>query len=269
MDVLGLLGAALMGFTLGLLGGGGSILAVPILVYIYGLSGSVATYYSLLIVGISAGIGTLPYARKGFVDYKVGITFFIPSMVGVLIARKLLLPLIPDSFSFLGHVVTKDFIILISFAAVMVSAAWSMLKSETQKSGIFLNSKSHLKTIKMGFLVGLTTGFVGAGGGFLIIPALVSGLQIPVHRAVATSLMIIALNSMLGFASDLLFALSVQNPIDWNILLPFLGVALFGMGIGTVLNPYIPTQKLKRIFGWTVLILGAFVLFKQLQVFFA
>ena len=127
-DLLGWFGAAAMGLVLGLIGGGGSILAVPVLVYLFGQPGGLATYYSLFIVGLSAAIAVVPYARRGGVEFATAGVFFLPSLLGVAISRRILLPALPPVVEFLGLSIAKDAIVLLGFGAVMLAASVSMIR---------------------------------------------------------------------------------------------------------------------------------------------
>lgn len=240
-----------MGLTLGLIGGGGSILSVPILVYLFKVSGSSATYQSLFIVGVCAAVGVIPFARRKLVEFKTSLMFFFPAVIGVFFSRRIILPALPAN---------KDLIILMAFATVMLAASWSMIRK--RPAG---NSKAKerrpARIALSGVSVGAITGFVGAGGGFLIVPALVNGVGLSMEKAVGTSLLIIAMNSLSGFAGDFIAGM----PVDWNLILPFLGIALIGIFAGTYLNRFIPGAKLKTGFGWFVLTLGTFMIVKQLS----
>ncbi|MBK9292835.1 MAG: sulfite exporter TauE/SafE family protein [Oligoflexia bacterium] len=233
LELAGYFSIALMGLVLGLMGAGGSILAVPILIYLFKLPPTQATLYSLFIVGIGAIAGAMPYARQKRVHFKQAFIFFVPSLLGVLTSRRIVLPTIPDSAA-------KNFIVLISFTLVMVAASlFMLLKKNPAVEKVKLNK---LKTITSGFVVGLITGFVGVGGGFLIIPALVGGLNIPMQFAVGTSLVIIATNSLLGFFSDLIAGLVVP----WPFLIKITFYTLAGIFVGTNLNKKIPADNLKK-----------------------
>lgn len=246
-----------MGLTLGLMGGGGSILTVPILVYLFGIPGTRATYYSLFIVGVCAAMGVFPFFKRKQVEFKTGFLFFLPSVLGVFISRRLLLPALPNHFNIIGLSFSKDILILILFAVVMISAAGSMLKKKKLDS---VSPKATLtRTAVNGILIGMTIGFVGAGGGFLIVPALVNGLSLSMEKAVGTSLLIIAMNSLLAFSGDWMSGASVP----WDFISQFSAMALVGILLGTYLNRLIPGSKLKPAFGWFVLIMGTAIFIKQ------
>ena len=176
---MGYILAIVIGVVLGLIGGGGSILAVPILVYVLGVNPIQATAYSLFIVGLSALIGARKHYQLGNINFKIGILFAAPSFIGVFLSRKLLLPAIPHKLLELNSfILFKDSFLMILFAILMLFAAYSMLsKKELNQKPI--NQINILKIILDGFIVGIVTGLVGAGGGFLIVPALIlfSGLE--------------------------------------------------------------------------------------------
>lgn len=258
MEWFGYAGAALMGLTLGLIGGGGSILTVPILVYLFKIGGASATFHSLLVVGVCALVGMLPYARRGLVQFRTALIFLVPAMMGVAFSRRLVLPSIPSNFSVAGLDVSKDILVLVSFALVMIIAAASMiLKRQVGHP----DGKHLLRTAGNGLGVGALTGFVGAGGGFLIVPALVNGVRIPMEKAVGTSLLIIGINSLFGFLGD--FASGM--PVAWSVMVPVTAIALLGIVVGTRLNAFISPQKLKTGFGWFVLVVGTLILLKQMM----
>lgn len=261
MLTFGYLGALGMGLSLGLMGGGGSILAVPILVYLFRLPGTEATFGSLFVVGVSAALGVIPFARRGLVSAKLGLLFFFPSVLGVLFARRIALPAIPEVMSLNGLTLSKSLFILTLFAIVMLAASASMIRSSAADKVNSESPSSPAKTTFMGFVIGAITGLVGAGGGFLIVPALVNGMALSMERAVGTSLLIIALNSSLGFFADW----ASGSVVDWSIFAPFTGVALIGVLFGTLLNRRIPGERLKPAFGWFVLILGIGLIIKQIS----
>lgn len=252
-EVLGFAGALLMGIVLGLIGGGGSILTVPIFVYILGIEPVLATTYSLFVVGITASVGVLKNILKASIDFKAGIIFSIPAFIGVLMSRKYILPLIPDTlFLFSGYELTKSVAIMLFFALLMIIAAYFMIRS-TQNNDIENqhNNYNYPIMILENLIIGVITGLVGAGGGFLIIPALVLLAKIPMKKAVGTSLLIIALKSLIGFAGDL-----QHFDIDWSLLFYFSALSVIGIFIGIYLTNFIQAQKLKKIFGWFVLIMA-------------
>ena len=195
MDVLGYLGAVIIGVVLGLIGGGGSILTVPIFVYILAVNPILATAYSLFVVGVTALVGALKNIQKGLVDFKTAIVFSVPAFLSVYLTRKYLVPNIPDKLFAIGNfTITKNVAIMLFFALIMLVAAFAMIKRKKEDSlQTGETSYNYPLIIIEGFVVGLLTGIVGAGGGFLIIPALVLFAKLPMKKAVATSLLIIAI----------------------------------------------------------------------------
>lgn len=265
MEFVGYLAAIVMGVSLGLIGGGGSILTVPILVYLFGQDPLIATSGSLFVVGSTAFVGAILNARKKLIDFKTGVRFAIPSFLGVFTARHFILPYIPDHIIFLGEfTLTKPLLLMGFFGIIMVLASRAMIRSgkaslepiaEVSNSG----KASLTIVIWQGFLVGVTTGFVGAGGGFLIIPALVLLLKLTMKRAVGTSLAIIAANSIFGFT------MSIGNlDFDWPLLLKIAVIGIFGIAIGQFYSSRVNEKLLKRGFGYFVLAIGSFVILDQI-----
>lgn len=266
MLILGYIGALLTGISLGLIGGGGSILIVPVLVYLFGVSPSLATAYSLFVVGVASIVGAYRYAKKNLIDYKTAVIFATPAFVGVYSARRFLVPVIPSEvLTFAGLTLTKDGLIMSVFALVMLFASYSMIKSkpvpEAEDLKVNNDRKYNYKMIALeGLGVGAVTGFVGAGGGFLIIPALVLFAKLPMKLAVGTSLVIISFKSLLGFLGDL----SGDQVIDWKFLLSVTVIAIGGIFVGAHLSQRIPGKKLQPAFGWFVLVMGTYILLRQL-----
>ncbi|MBC7451943.1 MAG: sulfite exporter TauE/SafE family protein [Cytophagales bacterium] len=265
MELAGLLLAVLIGLSLGLVGGGGSILTVPVLVYIIGIPPMDATFYSLFIVGMTAMLGAFEYYKKNLINLKAGLAFTLPSIISVFITRRYILTTIPNHILNVGNFeLTKNILIMILFAVLMVFASLSMIGQK--KTFIRLGKKQEDATFNYSFIflegivVGLFTGILGVGGGFFIIPALVLFGKLPMKMAVGTSLMIIAFNSMVGFATDLV----TSTHINWTFLLSFSCFAFAGMLLGTHLSEYIDNNKLKSAFGWLTLFMGAFILTKEL-----
>lgn len=258
VEAFGYFGALLIGLVLGLTGGGGSILTVPILVYIMGLNPIIATAYSLFIVGTTSAFGTFQNLKKGVVDIKTGLQFAIPSLIAVFLTRKFLVPAIPEIvFEKGGFTLTRSTLLMVLFGIVMFAASISMLK---KKSFQVPDKNSNLiyTVIKIA-LVGVLIGLIGAGGGFLIIPALVFMAKLPMRKAIGTSLLIIAINSLIGFTGDI-----GNIPIDWLFLLSFSGVAIIGIFLGLYFSKYLNEGQLKKGFGWFVLVMAIFILTKEL-----
>ena len=266
LHYLGYFAAIFIGLSLGIMGGGGSILTVPVLVYLMGVSPVLSTAYSLFVVGSTSLVGAAGYLRKGVVSLKTAVVFLIPSLLAVFVVRKVLMPAIPhEVLAVGGFIVTKDLLVLVAFAVLMVAAATSMIRSRQAEAVLAEelhqpHAFNYPLILGIGLVVGTLTGFVGAGGGFLIIPALVLGARLPMKLAVGTSLAIIALNSLIGFSGDL----GAGTPIAWPFLLGFLAFALGGIVLGTYLARFIPGAKLKPAFGWFTLAMGTFILVKEL-----
>jgi uncharacterized membrane protein YfcA len=263
MEYLGYFAAVLIGISLGLIGAGGSILTIPVLVYLIGISAVDATSYSLFIVGVSAFIGVLRYVKNGLVDFKTVFVFGVPSVISIFFTRKYLLHAIPcHLFSIGGMEVTKDGLLMILLAVLMIVAAFSMIrKTPAIKIDAEKNNEQYryFLIFQQGIVVGALVGLVGAGGGFLIIPALVVLAKLPMKKAIGTSLAIIALNSTIGFLSDF----GVHH-FNWSFILKFSGFAITGIIIGSYLTKFISSVKLKPAFGWFVLVMGVYIITKEL-----
>jgi len=260
MTIIGWIMAILIGVTLGLLGGGGSILTVPVLVYLLAIDPILATGYSLFIVGASSVVGAVTYFKKQLVDWKTAMIFGVPSVAAVYAARMFIVPAIPNEILTVGDLlITKSVATMVLFAVLMIAASVSMIKKSYNKEKTELRKFNYPLILVEGVVVGVLTGLVGAGGGFLIIPALVVLSKLPMKMAVGTSLVIIAAKSLIGFAGD------VQNQtIDWTFLLLFSGLAAVGIYIGSKLSEKVKGDKLKPAFGWFVLIMGFYILGKEL-----
>ncbi|MFT5885062.1 MAG: putative membrane protein YfcA [Arcticibacterium sp.] len=260
-EIIGYALATVIGISLGLIGGGGSILTLPILVYLLGINPVLSTAYSLFIVGSTSLVGSVSYMKKGLVNYKTAIIFAIPSFIAVFLTRKYLMPAIPQELFSLGSfVVDKDLGIMVLFALVMLMASYSMITDNKPEADENQALKYNYPLIAAeGLVVGTLTGVVGAGGGFLIIPALVLLVRLPMKMAVGTSLLIIAAKSLIGFIGDL-----GNQAIDWKFLMIFTGLSIMGIFVGTYLTIFIPGEKLKKSFGWFVLIMAVYILVKEI-----
>lgn len=265
--ILGYIAAVAIGLTLGLLGGGGSVLTVPVLVYLLGTGVVEATAYSLFIVGVSSSIGGISYARNGLVDVRAALVFGLPDMLMVFLTRFFLLPALPDElFHVGGKPVSKDVFLLVLFAALMLVAAVQMLRPKTP-SATAARRAPVLGIAATGASVGLFTGLVGAGGGFLIVPALVGLARLPMKAAVGTSLVIISVKSLVGFSGDLIHALGPNPPflIHWQMLLSVTGLALAGILLGARWAKRLPAATLRMGFGIFLLLMAAWMLVKELE----
>ncbi len=263
--LVGLAVAVLIGVSLGLIGGGGSILTVPVLVYVIGVEPVLATAYSLFVVGSTSLAGSVTFMRKKLVDYRTAVVFAIPSFISVFLTRKYLVPAIPDPVFTIGEfTLSKDMGIMIFFAIIMLAASYSMIKGrkdEGEKAWGEVKFNFPLIALE-GVLVGVLTGIVGAGGGFLIIPALVLLAKLPMKMAVGTSLLIISVKSLIGFLGDV-----GTQTIDWNFLFLFTGLSIIGIFIGSALSKRIKDKALKKGFGWFVVVMAVYILVKELLQF--
>ena len=255
------MGAFIMGSVLSLLGAGGSILTMPVLVYLFSIPAVEATSYSLLLVGFTALLGSIGYFRQGTIDIKTAIIFGIPSILGVLLARHYLLPAIPSEFK-LGILITKDFVIMFVFSVLMILAALMMMKKNNPKKDDNQDIPKNKFALVMleGLVVGGVTGFVGAGGGFLIIPALVLLAGLEMKIAVGTSLIIIALKSIIGFGGDVIGGFQT----DWIFVFYVMIATLVGVLVGNFLSRKFTGEQLKKYFGIMVLVIGFYIVTEQI-----
>ncbi|MFZ4671147.1 MAG: sulfite exporter TauE/SafE family protein [Flavobacterium sp.] len=258
-EILGYLGALFIGIVLGITGGGGSILTVPILVYVISLNPIIATAYSLFIVGTTAAFGTIQNFRKNLVVPKTALQFAIPSLIGVYLTRKFIVPNLPDTLLYFGSLkLTKETFLMLLFATVMFLAAYSMLKTKKEVENIKVKIKNKYVVFVQLFFVGILIGLVGAGGGFLIIPALIQLAKLPIKKAIGTSLFIISVNSLIGFLGDV-----QNNIIDWPFLLTFTAISVIGIFVGFYIQQFINEKYLKKIFGIFVLVMSMMIFYKE------
>jgi uncharacterized membrane protein YfcA len=261
MEIWGFIASIIMGLSLGLIGGGGSILTVPILVYLFHVDPLLSTAYSLFVVGITSALGSFSHFKKGNVHLKTAFIFGMPSIMAVYTIRKFVVPIIPDPvFSLDSLIVSRNLFIMIVFALLMVFSAVSMIKKSKFINERNENIKHNLPLIFFeGIIVGGITGFVGAGGGFLIIPALVLFAGLPMKQAVGTSLLIIAMKSLIGFTGDL-----GTQILDFRFMALLSMFATIGIILGSYISKYISNEKLKPVFGWFVMTMGVFILTKEI-----
>ena len=284
MLIIGYLGALLIGLVLGLIGGGGSILTVPIFVYFLDIDPILATAYSLFVVGIASLVGAIKNSRNNLVDFKTGFIFAIPAFIGVYIARIYIINIIPEHSYINDFILTREMAIMLFFALLMLVAAFFMINSKiVDKKESKIKCKFPLLVIE-GLVVGALTGLVGAGGGFLIIPALVFFARLSMKKAVATSLMIIAIKNLAGFLADIglvdfllgkfYFPLIYDSwippskfvtnySIDWSLLMLFTSISIAGIFVGMYLNNFIDGKKLKKGFGWFILVMAICIFIKE------
>lgn len=266
MEIIGFIAFLCIGLILGLIGGGGSILGVPVLVYIMCYSADVATGYSLFIVGLTALIGALAYLKKGEISAEAIIQFALASLTTVFCVRKFLMPAIPQTIQLGGIGFSKHILIMLLFAVLILCSSYSMIKKRKYNRVNEVKWDEFAKSplgvpfvIFLGIAVGFITGFVGAGGGFIIVPVLIFFLRLSFKKAVGTSLCIIALNSLIGFTGNI-----GNQDIDWLFLFTISAICAAGILIGSLLANKVSSQKLRPAFGWFTLVVGIFVLVKEL-----
>ncbi len=259
MEIFGYFASILVGVTLGLLGGGGSILTIPILIYLFHLDPVIATAYSLFVVGSTSITGILTRQRKDLINFKVGIILGLPSILAIFATRKWIVPAIPDVLYQIGSFeVTKRLFLLGLFAILMILTSYTMIKGRKEATTPAIDFNV-LLILSLGVLIGVLTGLVGAGGGFLIIPALVFITGLPMKAATGTSLFIIGTNSLIGFLGDIL-----NFEIEWDFLLPITALAIAGIFVGNWLVDRIKGNHLRKSFGWFTLVMGIWILVKEL-----
>jgi uncharacterized protein len=259
MEWIGYGFAILIGLILGLIGGGGSILSIPILVYIFNLGPVTASAYSLFIVGMTSLVGAIPKYRDHLVNFRTAFLFGIPSIVTIFCTRLWIVPAIPEIiFDMGGFLITKRFLLLGIFALLMILASFTMIRNSNE-----LVQEDHrfnyIYVIIEGMIIGFLTGLVGAGGGFLIIPGLVLLTGLPFKTAVGTSLLIIAINSLIGFLGDALY-----SEIDWTFLITITSLAVTGILVGHQLSGYVSPARLRHSFGWFVFVTGIYILVREI-----
>jgi uncharacterized membrane protein YfcA len=259
--VIGYVAACLIGVSLGLIGGGGSILTVPILVYCFHIDPVVATAYSLFIVGITSLVGGLANASRNLVDLKTTILFSLPGFISVYLTRRYLIPCVPEKIMMLNSsVITKSDAIMILFGILMLASGILMvMKTDINEGEKHSGQFNYSMMLVTGFAVGILTGIVGMGGGFLIIPALVFFARLPMKKAVGTSLLIIALKSLIGFMGDV----RVGITIDYTLISTLSVIAIAGMIFGIYTSKFIAGRSLKVSFGCFVIIMSTCLLLKQ------
>lgn len=261
LHLIGYLASLLIGISLGLIGGGGSILTLPVMVYLFGVSPLMATSYSLFVVGSTSLVGAVQQFRQGTVNVRLGGLFAITSVVVVFATRRWLLPAIPENLATVnGYTITESRLTMFLFALLMLLSAPLMIKKTPAAATNSADGKANwVKLALYGAGIGLVTGLLGAGGGFLLIPAMVLLLHLPMKEAVGTSLLVIALNSLIGFAGN-----AGDAGIQWTLLMTITALAVTGILAGTWLHRRIPAGRLKKGFGWFVLLMGIYILLKEL-----
>lgn len=259
MHAEGYISALFIGISLGLIGGGGSILTMPVLVYLFGISPILATSYSLFIVGTTSLFGSFNNWRKGLVDFQTAFLFGISSIITVFFTRKIIIPNIPEDIRIMSMDLKFSVITMLLFASLMLVSAFSMIRSKFREPEGEGSKFNFIKLILYGISIGIVTGFLGAGGGFILIPALVLLLHLPMKKAIGTSLFIIALNSFAGFIGD-----TGHFTINWVLLITITCISVAGVFIGGFLGKSINGTRLRKGFGWFVLIMGIYIIIREI-----
>lgn len=260
MEIYGYVAAVLVGIVLGLLGGGGAILTVPLLVYFFGITPVVASSYSLFLTSLTSLSGSVTYLLRKSIDFRLVAEFGLPSIMAVFVARSFLLPAIPDMVSMGEHVhLTKDEIFMLFFSVFMILSSVRMIANNQETvTPADYKAPNSVVVILSGVAVGLVTGLLGAGGGFIIIPILVTLFGLSMQKAVGTSLMIISINSICGFCSG-----KGADVVDWPLLLTLTGMSILGIFLGVRISRYVSARSLKLVFAGFLLILAAWILWSK------
>jgi uncharacterized membrane protein YfcA len=259
-QIIGYILAVFVGMILGMLGSGGSILSVPILVYVMSIEPTLATAYSLFIIGTTSLVGGIHKAKQHLVDFNKVVLFGIPAVISVFVTRKVIVPRIPDIiFSTNDFTLSKPILIMIVFAVVMIFASVRMIKPLEKKIEVEDTKLNYYRITLLGIFIGLLSGFVGAGGGFLIVPTLLFFAKTPMKLAVGTSLFIVSSQSLIGFTGDIL----EERIIDWPLLLFFTLASIIGIFMGNYISKKINEEKLKTGFGWFVLAMGIYIMMRE------
>ncbi|WP_164112488.1 MULTISPECIES: sulfite exporter TauE/SafE family protein [Sphingobacterium] len=259
MEIFGSLLAVVIGITLGMMGSGGSILTVPVLVYILHVDPNLSTTYSLFAIGVSSFIGSVINFTKGTIEFRKVLDFGLPSIITVFLTRQFILPLVPKVFNIGPWSIHQNTVLMIFFACIMILSAFSMINRKIEQNWKIEKKYSKGTTIGQGIGVGFITGVVGAGGGFLIIPALINFYKMPMTRAVSTSLAIIAINSLFGLVGDL----EKFTVFDWNLVLQYTSALILGMLIGFYLLRFFTGNQLKKILGFLIFFVGIFIIINE------
>jgi uncharacterized membrane protein YfcA len=258
MEVIGHVASFFVGFVLGLIGGGGSILSIPILVYLFSIEVVEATAYSLFIVGSTSLVGTFQRFKASLVDFRIGLVFGLPSIISKFCTRKWLIPSVPEVLiQTEAFIVTKRFFMMAVFSSLVILAAATMITKRSNPNPYTKPTRNIWLGIQ-GTFIGLLTGFSGLGGGFIIVPTLVIFAKLPFKKAVGTTLLVIAMNSLIGFTGDIF-----HTEIKWAFLMGITAIAIVGIFVGNKLSERIATTRLKNGFGWFILIMGIAILINE------
>ena len=256
MELLGFLLCLPIGLVFGMVGAGGSILTLPVLVYLFHVDISTATVYSLFIVGVTSLVGSLSCMQKRQFDKRAAFDFGLPAVISVAMTKLFIAPILPDVLFTVGNMAcTKETFLMCLLAMLMLISACRMIglkTTEPQRAGTRSRADNAVKLTAMGTVVGLLSGLVGVGGGFLIIPALVLFCKLTIKQAVGTSLTIVTVQSAVGFLCGIYSNPTEATPIDWSVILPITGAAIVGVLMGTILSKKAAAGKLQVGFGWLI-----------------
>jgi uncharacterized protein len=254
-----------VGITLGLVGAGGSILTLPILVFVVGIEPQYATIYSSFVVGITSLVGTVRNILKKQLHLLSAFVFFIPSLLMMLLVKRYIMPEIPDElYEFESIILTKDIALMIFFAIIMMLASVNMIRGNqfSADNQDIKDINFNYKSISLqGAIVGILTALLGVGGGFLIVPALVTYAKLPIRLTIGTSLLIITFNSLSAFLFDFL---EIEYALDWQFLIIFTIISVIGFFVGIWLSKFIKAGQLKKGFGYFILFMAFYTLAKQI-----
>ena len=259
--IFGYIGALFVGITLGLIGSGGSILSLPIFVYLFGINPVIATAYSLFTVGLTSLIGSIKNIKLKLIHINTVIYFSFSAAVSVYLTRRYVIELIPDEIISIGElIITKEKFLMLFFALLIYFAGIAMIRKRKDNDAKEKKAYKYSKVLILaeGTVVGFITGLVGAGGGFIIIPVLVLFSKLDMKKAIATSLVIISIKSLFGFIGDI-----ENHIIDWLFLIKFSSISIIGIFIGQAIGLKTDGSKLKKGFGYFIIIVASSILFKE------
>ena len=260
-DLAGFALVFFIGVIMGTIGAGGSILTSAVLVYVFCISPVLSASYTLLNVCTISIIGFVQYYRKGLVDINMGLLYALPTLLMVFCMRRFIMPAIPDIiFSNERFTITKNLLVMLAFSLLMITIAWSMIRRPVYTPAVNQKRPSSFVMILPGIFTGLLTGFAGAGGGFVIVPALVFFGGLEIKKAIGTSLFIIAINTSTGFIGDY----SAGVNYDWFFLIKLVAATVAGMVLSGRIMVKMSNEKLRRLFAYTILTMGCWVIIREL-----
>lgn len=260
MEILGYIAIMGIGLVLGRVGAGGSMLAIPVLVYLFSMDMETASAYSLFLVGVTSLLGAALKQKEQLVSIKAALLFGMPSVAGAFISRKWVVVFVPDVIlKSEGFLLTKDDLLLTLFSLLMLTSSVTILL-EKKPASEDLRKLKLFRLMLAGLTTGLVAGLAGLGGGFLILPALIIFAALPFSKAAGTSLLIIASNSLLGFCGDLL-----NRSVNWHFLFSLTALAIFGLLVGYwLLRKVRMPFSAQRGIAWFMMLMGVSILALEL-----